>query len=795
MGSRVSLIAQVQRNDVELTEVHLTSFFAAVLSPWSTAQLGELFAALHTNTHVTSLDLLMQHALEAPDLRQAFVRMLARNRSITKLKLCRYTVDGSLLARGLKQHPMLEELTLTGVKFDAPSMRTLLISLLDCPGMQSLILREIDEPVLPLAMTELCTLLHRSLSLRHLGLSCCGLRGASLRQLAEDLSTNPHLRKLDLDGNKLEDDDAICIADVLSRNCTLTEVDLSYNGDILYGWSTLSSALQRNRTLLKLGTVGCGPLDNAFEDRRIIEECVSENTDAAVHRERAALIERLQRNDAATTEVDARPHRNLHNNVDVVWTNAEARSLFDALHRNAHVAKLALDAGQSTLRSSELMQQFSDMLAANHSIRQLRVYRYTIDGSLLALGLQQHSMLEELTLDDVKLDAADMQAVFRALLKCPALHILDLHQSCVTSAMIDLRALLRGSRSLRTLNMSRCIFHGAPLRELVYALSTDENLRSLNLSDNGFDVPAARCIADMLTKNRTLTQLNLSRNSSIGEAGGRALADALRNNHTLTELSWYDCNLGDEAKRTIDEYLARNKQAARVSAAAASEQQSPSSPSVDSASAIVAASDASAVPSHSVAASAGASNALSGATGHRSSGPDDGWATEPCVPTAAELRAMGASDELSTVLVPLAASAASGLSVSDSEAASEPCVPTDDELQAMRTLSAAAPPSPAAPPSFDQASRSEREGTAVEDEEEWRRMPGVPNEQEQMGGPVASAGAFAAAASAAVASPDGSPTDEEWRRLPGVSLPDPPLPSRHPYSRAIHSAARQSQPL
>jgi Ran GTPase-activating protein (RanGAP) involved in mRNA processing and transport len=544
---RSALIARVQANDAQLVSIEHAWFEK---NDWGPSELVSLFHALHSNTHITKLVLFGQSALQSTEVMKQFVHMLSVNRSITTLVLDQCPVDGALLAQGLKQHPMLEELTLVRMKMSVQGMQAVFLALIECPALQSLCVRESGRA--SPAFSGLCTLLRCSRSLDRFTLSNCALSGAPLRQLTETLSTNQQLRTLILSTNGLngrDDEDARCIAAMLSQNCTLDTLSLWDNSAIgESGGSALVQALQDNHTLTALITAHC---NIRHSDERLIHTLSDRN------RKEIALATRLRQSPTA-----------VHATEDYTWFDRDEvryRSqlswLFNTLRTYVCAGTLTLD-GQKVLQSSKVMQQFVDMLAANRSISKIELRNVSVDGSLLACGLKQHPMLVFLTLSDLQTTVDGMQAVLAALLDCPTIHSLSLNgnSGSVPSAMIELCTLLRRSRTLRSLDLTKCSLHGAPLRQLIEELSTNEQLQCLDLAYNELDDDDARCIADMLKKNGTLTQLNLSCNSAIAEAGWRALSDALRDNRTMEELMLSSCKLHGAPLRQLAEALSTNAQ-------------------------------------------------------------------------------------------------------------------------------------------------------------------------------------------------------------------------------------------
>jgi len=265
-----ALIARVQTNDAQLATIEHAWFSK---NSWSPAELSSLFHALHSNTHVVVLELSEQRALQSTEVMEQFAHMLAVNRSIRTLDVSNCPCDGALLAHGLKKHPTLAALWLNDVDLRESGMQTLFLALVDCPALRSICLWDCVG-IVPPSMTELCTLLHQTRSLRNLTLSNCGLHGAPLHQLTDALSTSEHLLTLDLSNNTLDDEDAHCLADFLQNNGTLRTLDLIDNETIgVLGWHALADALQFNHALVDLYSV----IHMARADQRAIDVCLTRN--------------------------------------------------------------------------------------------------------------------------------------------------------------------------------------------------------------------------------------------------------------------------------------------------------------------------------------------------------------------------------------------------------------------------------------------------------------------------------------------------------------------------------------
>jgi hypothetical protein len=364
-------------------------------------------------------------------------------------------------------------------------------------------------------MSELCMLLRRSRSLRELDLTKCSLRGAPLRQQTDALSTNTQLHSVNFRWNSLDAGDARCIADLRKKNRTLTGLDLFSTecGSALLAaeldlisicvYVALKPPSPFHQFLVPPSlTVRPTPLSacphpwliSLFSVRRPPLPPRMGNappnanpagapaprvaiTEADVRRARAALIQQVQANNDANQSAGW-PELNgaRVDGKDIHWTESELSSLFRALHTNTHVTQLMLN-GERMPLSAEMMQQFVEMLAVNRSLRLIILFDCT-EGAMLAQGLKQHPMLEDLTSYNTKIFVGDMRAMILARVHCPALRSLDrrYNDEIIPAILPELYELLYHARSLRSLDLSQCRFRGAAMHKLADVMSSNANL-------------------------------------------------------------------------------------------------------------------------------------------------------------------------------------------------------------------------------------------------------------------------------------------------------------------------------
>ena len=302
-----------------------------------------------------------------------------------------------------------------------------------------------------------------------------GAHGAAA--LADALTENKSLTKLNLYSNNIGDPGAAALADALTKNKSLTELYLSNNNIGALGAAALAAAFTENKSLTKLNLYS-----NNIGDPGA-----------------AALAAALTKNKSLTELYLS------NNNIGALGTAA----LADALTKNKSLTKLNLsvntigDPGAAGL---------ADALTKNKSLTVLYLINNNI-GDPGAAGL------------------AD------ALTKNKSLTVLYLINNNIgdpgAAALADA---LTKNKSLTELYLFNNNIGDPGAAALADALTKNKSLTQLDLSCNNIGALGAAALADALTKNKSLTELDLS-NNNIGDPGAAALADALTKNKSLAKLN------------------------------------------------------------------------------------------------------------------------------------------------------------------------------------------------------------------------------------------------------------------
>ena len=343
--------------------------------------------------------------------------------------------------------------------------------------------------------------------------------------LFKALCNNTSLKKLDIGDNQLGVKGSLVLAEMLSCNKSLTELNLGWCNFFDVKFTMLiASGMHHNTSLKKL---------DISRNKLGMEGSV-------------ALAEILSCNKSLTE---------LHLSV----SEAELREIARELLHNASLKKLDISCNKLGMEGSVAL---AEMLSSNKS-------------------------LTELNLGWCHLPEAGLREIARGLLQNTSLKKLDI--SCNKPGMegsVALAEMLSCNKSLTELNLGLCHLPEAGLREIARGLLQNTSLKKLDISHNNLRMEGSVAVAEMLSCNKSLTELNLewcvipvaglrkiargllqntslkkldiSHNNSLGMEGSVALAEMLSCNKSLTELNLWLFHIPDAGLREIARELLQN---------------------------------------------------------------------------------------------------------------------------------------------------------------------------------------------------------------------------------------------
>ena len=323
--------------------------------------------------------------------------------------------------------------------------------------------------------------------------------------LVRELGSSLELQTLRRRNCYIDDADVVVLADVLTSNTTVTELDLSGNfiGDARA--AGLAEALKSNTTLTVLNMS-----DNQIDD--VVA---------------AGLAEALKSNTALTVlNMSA-------NHID----DAGAASLAEAL--KSHTTLTVLNMSDNLIHAAGAAG-LAEALKSNTTLTELNMADnriYDAGAAGLAEALKSNTTLTELNLSHNLIGAAGAAGLAEALKSNSILTVLNMSNNYIGDAGAAVLAeALKSNTTLTELNMSHNLIGAAGAAGLAEALQSNSILTVLNMSENHIDDAGAAGLGEALKSNTTLTVLNMS-NNDIGDAGAAVLAEALKSNVTVTVLN------------------------------------------------------------------------------------------------------------------------------------------------------------------------------------------------------------------------------------------------------------------
>lgn len=363
-----------------------------------------------------------------------------------------------------------------------------------------------------------------------------GIHGIRAFYESSNLRSHPSLTALIMADNKLSDEAARLLVDILKTNHLITEVDTSNNGITHSANELLQRALFLNRQPL--------PLKCAY----------------------FALLD----NDEGVTDVDFQ------------WSDGmqeAANFLGPVLKNNTTLEGL-------NLGNCELGNKGCDFLApslkVNKTLRYLSLPNNGITSAgaaVLAAALSSNAGLTELNLANNRIDDSGARELVKALQTNNKLCVLNVEHNDISDELMTeleglatvnqcpagVKALLplveSNASSITTIDFSQ--FDGeryhndASARVISQALLVNETVTALDLSNNNVGDVGAHFLADVLATNKTLRVLRLSQNN-LTDRGVTILAEALLENNTLEELDLSQNKLDYASGEVLLRMLQRN---------------------------------------------------------------------------------------------------------------------------------------------------------------------------------------------------------------------------------------------
>ncbi|ETV81286.1 hypothetical protein H257_05848 [Aphanomyces astaci] len=421
-----------------------------------------------------------------------------------------------------------------------------------------------------------------------------GLDVACAKVLFQVCRTNRSILQLNAAHNAVGDDAVYALAAMVHTNTSLTQLILHHNAITSKGMKVLSHALQDNQDSMIFGLdlsfnpLGEGSTDALSACLQVNESLTSLNlAGCCVHE--AGLLASLRRNYTLTA---------LHlQSEDVSEQNQSGRLRRDRLNRS-HAPPI-MDA----LRRSTCALETCNLTGVQLPVGKIRASRWVkmahtrlneLDGMILSALLPMNKVLMELDLSSNALRSESVLAIVTAIVDCPTLERVDVHDNdvsdvvgealglalvhnntlqtiCVATSHLDVQQLRGNSDTADEITYAKDQFTH-PLDNWIVTVLFGVNRRTTIL--NELHVPPDSASLDMChltlavyeavyicTRIRHHVRLaNLLINSSnLTYYAGMRLADALRNHPILLSVSLEHNNLHQLGGKAIAECMEHNR--------------------------------------------------------------------------------------------------------------------------------------------------------------------------------------------------------------------------------------------
>eukprot|EP01122_Echinamoeba_exundans_P000687 TRINITY_DN10609_c0_g1_i1.p1 TRINITY_DN10609_c0_g1~~TRINITY_DN10609_c0_g1_i1.p1 ORF type:complete len:614 (+),score=101.42 TRINITY_DN10609_c0_g1_i1:101-1942(+) len=353
--------------------------------------------------------------------------------------------------------------------------------------------------------------------------STVGPYGAKL--LAQVLSNNKNIEEMNLRFCNIGNEGVAEICSMLSSNSTLKKIDFTSNQITFEGAKCISDLLKRDNISLQSLTLSQDALTPAGLD--LIADALKTNTSL----QRLVIM--------------------LHNDTGPFQTELLAEAI--------KTTKTLREIKFGPTMFSPLV---SNALAINNSIKHISVNQHAIDlNGITALAnmLNVNFSLETLDLAYTPLRDDGASIIAQPLLLNRSLTSLNLSYAHLSNAgTISLATMLQANATLLQLDLSGNNIAAEGISALGQALSTNNTLTSLNLSSNvNIGAEPLAGFAAGLAANRSLLELILDR-ANIPDHGGIAIAQAISANQTLQRLRCANNHFGPAAIAAFSTALASN---------------------------------------------------------------------------------------------------------------------------------------------------------------------------------------------------------------------------------------------
>ena len=504
----------------------------------------DIAAAIHCNTKLEELD------LSGNDLRtEGAIKIAVALQSIitlTKINLSNNNITWTAvkaIAVAITHNTDLQEFMISGNCLEV--FRTIAKSLEKISMLTKLCITNIS--ICDKAADDIADVVSCNIYLQELNIGRNNLQALGATRIARGLQKISTLRKFYIDNNSITYEAADDIAAAIQCSSELCELDVGNNKLQTQGIRKIVKSLQGSPTLIKLDISNNSVTDEAADD---IATAISCNTGLQ------ELI--INGNDFKTSG---------------------AIIIAKSLQKVSTLTKLYMDSNNITYEAAD---DISAAISSNPCLKEFTIARnnlQTLGAMIIAEGLQTitaltklhihvnnitqfaadniaaaiscNTQLEELDVSGNNLQEMGVVKIAKILQHIHTLKKLNINNNKITDrAADDIAAAIHCNTKLEEVNVSGNDLRTGGVIKIAVALKSIVTLTKLNICNNNITSTAANAIAVVITYNIHLQEFNISENG-IGVSGAKTIANSLQKNSTLIKLYIAKTNINDEVADDI----------------------------------------------------------------------------------------------------------------------------------------------------------------------------------------------------------------------------------------------------
>ncbi|XP_065882868.1 uncharacterized protein [Dysidea avara] len=472
----------------------LVKLFLSSNSIISDEEANDVASALYNNTQLQELGLSLYVKSSAGIVN--IVNAISKMANLKSLSIPIRNINNTaieILAQNLSDHLQLCKLDLSGTNLQTVGCILICNALLQLRTLTRLILS--NNNITDEAANDLSTLLSCNIQLKefHIDGNCFQTKGVS--RIAEGLKNTSTLSKLFMGNNIINNKSVDDIANILSCNTQLQELQLQISN---------------------LQPTDCVKISNALQNTSALHKLIIVNSDI---------------------------------------TSESADSIAAVLFHNTELQELNLDGNYLLAGIKVIMKS----LANTSTLVKLSIQdnHCTEDaGHDIAHVISHNTGLQELNVQGNDLQTAGVIKITKALQKFATLIKINIDDVCDEEAG-DVAAVLCRFPQLQEVSFCMNKLTVAGITKIATSMVKSTNLKVFRMANSNLNHKTAEIVADVLCHNMELQELDLSGND-LQATGCIVICKALQQLSTLTKIFLSSNNITDEATDSIVAVLSKN---------------------------------------------------------------------------------------------------------------------------------------------------------------------------------------------------------------------------------------------